>query len=73
MESYGPIWIAMNVHPWLIRRPVRECVTWALDCMEVQGNSVFGDLLLKYIWIGLNYNFLRFVLWQLYQINNGTL
>ena len=29
-ESYGPIRIATNVHPWLIRRPVRECVTWAL-------------------------------------------
>ena len=29
-ESYGPIRIATNVHPWQIRRPVRECVTWAL-------------------------------------------
>ena len=29
-ESFGPIRIATNVHPWLIRRPVRECVTWAL-------------------------------------------
>ena len=29
-ESYGPIRIATNVHPWLIRRSVRECVTWAL-------------------------------------------
>ena len=28
-ESYGPIRIATNVHPVLIRRPVRECVTWA--------------------------------------------
>ena len=33
MESYGPIRIATNdagLYPWLIRRPVRECVTWAL-------------------------------------------
>ena len=32
-ESYGPIRIATNdagLYPWLIRRPVRECVTWAL-------------------------------------------
>ena len=29
-ESYGPIRIATYVLPWLIRRPVRECVTWAL-------------------------------------------
>ena len=31
-ESSGPIWIATNdagLYPWLIRRPVRECVTWA--------------------------------------------
>ena len=28
-ESYGSLRIATNVHPWLIRRPVRECVTWA--------------------------------------------
>ena len=33
-ESYGPIRIATNdvgLYPWLIRRPVRECVTWALQ------------------------------------------
>ena len=32
-ESYGPIGIATNdarLYPWLIRRPVRECVTWEL-------------------------------------------
>ena len=29
-EGYGPIRIAMNVHPWLIWRLVRELVTWAL-------------------------------------------
>ena len=29
-ESYGPMRIATNVHLWLIRRPIRECVTWAL-------------------------------------------
>ena len=32
-ESYGPIRIATNdvwLYPWLIRRQVRECVTWAL-------------------------------------------
>ena len=32
-ESYGPIRIATNdagLYPWLILRPVRECVTWAL-------------------------------------------
>ena len=32
-ESYGAIWNATNdagLYPWLIRRPVRECVTWAL-------------------------------------------
>ena len=32
-ESYGPIRIAMNdagLYPWLIRRQVRECVTWAI-------------------------------------------
>ena len=31
-ENYGPIWIATNdagLYSWLIRRPVRECVTWA--------------------------------------------
>ena len=31
-ESYGPIRIATNdagLYPWLIRRLVRECVTWA--------------------------------------------
>ena len=31
-ESYGPIRIATNdagLYPWLILRPVRECVTWA--------------------------------------------
>ena len=28
-ESYGPKRIATNVHPWLIRRPVRGCVAWA--------------------------------------------
>ena len=31
-ESYGPIRIATNdagLYTWLIRRPVRECVTWA--------------------------------------------
>ena len=32
-ESYGPIRIATNVHPWLIRRPVRDCVTWAIDSL----------------------------------------
>ena len=26
-----------NTCPWLIRRPVRECVTWALDCDHVSG------------------------------------
>ena len=34
-ESYGPKGIATNdagLYPWLIRRPVRECVTWALLC-----------------------------------------
>ena len=33
-ESYGPIRIATNdagLYSWLIRRPVRECVTWALQ------------------------------------------
>ena len=33
MEIYGPIRIAKNdagSYPWLIRRPIRECVTWAL-------------------------------------------
>ena len=35
MESYGPIRIATNVHPRLIRRPVRESVTWALESQEV--------------------------------------
>ena len=32
-ESYGPIQIATidaGLYPWLIRRPIRECVTWAL-------------------------------------------
>ena len=32
-ESYGLIWIATNdagLYPWLIWRPVCECVTWAL-------------------------------------------
>ena len=32
-ESYGPIQIATNdagLYLWLIRRPVRECVIWAL-------------------------------------------
>ena len=38
-ESYGPIRIATNdsgLYPWLIPRPVRECVTWALltTCMQ---------------------------------------
>ena len=33
MESYRPIRIATKdagLYLWLIRRPVRECVTWAL-------------------------------------------
>ena len=34
-ESYGPIRITTNVHPWLIRPPARECVTWALVCNGV--------------------------------------
>ena len=32
-KATGPIRIAKNdagLYPWLIRRPVRECVTWAL-------------------------------------------
>ena len=36
-ESYGPIQIATNdagLYPWLIRRPVRECVTWALASLS---------------------------------------
>ena len=32
-ESYGPIRIATNVHPWLILRSVRECVTLALQAL----------------------------------------
>ena len=39
-ESYGPIRIATNVNPWLIRRPVRECVTWALAQVSYQYSSV---------------------------------
>ena len=34
MESYRPILIATNdagLYPWLIQRPVRECVTWAYN------------------------------------------
>ena len=33
-ESYGPIRIATNdagLYLWLTRRPVRECVTWAIN------------------------------------------
>ena len=38
-ESYGPILIATNdagLYPWLIQRPVRECVTWALLTNSLQ-------------------------------------
>ena len=40
-ESYGPIRIATNdaeLYPWLIRRPVRECVTWASWSVDMQMN-----------------------------------
>ena len=41
MESYGPMRIATNdagLYPWLIRRPVRECVTWALSSESQKAN-----------------------------------
>ena len=44
MESYEPIRISTNdagLYPWLIRRPVRECVTWALTIHE--GFFVMSD------------------------------
>ena len=48
-ESYGPIRIATNVHPWLIRRPVRECVTWALPSLnKVVTYLVSSQMLLEY-------------------------
>ena len=61
-ESYGPIRIATNVHPWLIRLPVRICVTWALHYMlwyvavflssnellsiELEGNIFWNSIML---------------------------
>ena len=37
-ESYGSVQIATNdagSYPWLIRRSIRECVTWALVLQEM--------------------------------------
>ena len=48
-ESYGPIRIATNyggLYPGLIRRPVRECVTWASSIQEYICTSL--DLLSDY-------------------------
>ena len=53
MESYGPIRIATNVHPWLIRRPVRECVTWALELTKLETSlSILVTLVIALLYIG---------------------
>ena len=51
-ESYGPIRIATNdagLYPWLIRRPVRECVTWAYAISSnVIESYIRGPVLLNF-------------------------
>ena len=37
-EQYGLPRMMPELYPWLIRRPVRECVTWAVDM-----NTNVGD------------------------------
>ena len=46
-ESYGPVQIATNdagLYPWLIRRSIRECVTWALASFEIKAKKLLFGL-----------------------------
>ena len=53
-DQYGLLRIDAGLYPWLIRRPVRECVTWALarrlrakfwpDCAIPDTSMKFGTV-----------------------------
>ena len=46
-EVYGLIWIPMDdigLYPWLILRPIHECVTWYMKVDISAFNKIFGML-----------------------------
>ena len=62
-ESHGPIRIATNdagLYPWLIRRPVRECVTWALDTCDFPGCEAVRNALNPPMKLVLIFIFVKF-------------